>query len=472
MFFMQNKVFSIEKFYLDGTTATLKKIAAVAEADFVALCLRDVRTDFYEEAVKRVFSVASDTGAVMIYSDYKEKRTDSLGNETLYPHPLIDLQSGALRDDFDFGPVVFVRLAALKNAVARMDAERRFGAFYELRLMLSEEGLACREGNGAIFPQYVPGIVHIGEFLYVSEPSDMRKSGVRQFDYVDPGNRERQLEMEEICTAFLGRIGALVPSEAEKTVFRPSQEFPVEASVVIPVFNRARTIKDAVLSALAQKTDFSYNVIVVDNWSDDGTSAIVEGLASSPENRGRLVHVFPEKRGHGIGGCWNTALENAACGRFAVQLDSDDLYASENTLSAIVGCFIHQQCAMVVGSYRLCRFDLTEIPPGVIDHREWTDTNGRNNILRINGLGAPRAFYVPALKEIGGFPDTSYGEDYAVGLRFCRKYRIGRIYDVLYLCRRWEGNSDADLDISRVNANNMYKDRLRTWELQARIKQE
>ena len=281
-----------------------------------------------------------------------------------------------------------------------------------------------------------------------------------------------QLEMEEICTAFLGRIGALVPSEAEKTVFRPSQEFPVEASVVIPVFNRARTIKDAVLSALAQKTDFSYNVIVVDNWSDDGTSAIVEGLASSPENRGRLVHVFPEKRGHGIGGCWNTALENAACGRFAVQLDSDDLYASENTLSAIVGCFMHQQCAMVVGSYRLCRFDLTEIPPGVIDHREWTDTNGRNNILRINGLGAPRAFYVPALKEIGGFPDTSYGEDYAVGLKFCRKYRIGRIYDVLYLCRRWEGNSDADLDISRVNANNMYKDRLRTWELQARTKQE
>lgn len=460
---MKNNGYSVERFDVDGTTRGLEAIAARAVSDYVMLILRDADIDFCDAAVRRMLSVAEDTGALMIYSDFKQRR----GGGSVAPHPLIGLQSGALRDDFDFGPAVFVRLDALKEAVAGMSGQRKYGAFYELRLMLAEKGLSQWTGGG--FPQYVPGIVHVGEYLYEISVPEAGRSGERQFDYVDPRNRERQIEMEEICTAFLSRMGALA-GRAEETVFAPQGDFPVEASVVIPVYNRAKTVGDAVKSALSQKADFTYNVIVVDNWSDDGTSEIIEALAALPENKGRLVHLVPSRKGRGIGGCWNEAVNSRWCGRFAVQLDSDDMYSSEGSLAAVIRCFHELHCPMVVGSYRLCDFNLGEIPPGVIDHREWTDANGRNNILRVNGLGAPRAFYVPILKELGGFPDTSYGEDYALALRFCRKFRIGRIYDVLYLCRRWEGNSDASLDMARLNANNMYKDRLRTWELSARIR--
>lgn len=448
------------------STDGLKAIAAVAGADYIMLCFRQGTVEFMDGALERVLSIASDTGARMLYCDYRGKRVLADGNGECSLHPLIDLQSGALRDNFDFGPVVFVRRSDFSEAVSKMSGNYRYGAFYELRLMLSEAGLSgC--GTARSFPPCVPGIVHINEYIYTFADFDGSEAG--QFDYVNPRNRERQMEMERICTAFLDRIGALAAKEAKRVDFAPSGDFPVEASVVIPVYNRVKTIADAVNSALGQKADFSYNVIVVDNHSTDGTTEIISGMASRPENAGRLIHLVPSRKGHGIGGCWNEALSDNNCGRFAVQLDSDDLYSSENTLSAIVGCFLREKCAMVVGSYRLCGFDLKEIPPGVIDHREWTDENGRNNILRVNGLGAPRAFYSPLLRQTG-FPDTSYGEDYAAGLRFSREYHIGRIYDVLYLCRRWEGNSDAGLDTARLNANNIYKDRLRTWELAARIR--
>lgn len=455
---MKNNGISVEKFFLDGTVQGLKAIAAGAVSDFIMLYLRDVRADFPEESMRRMLSVAEDTGCPMLYSDYKERLSpDADGQEKIIPCPLIDLQEGALRDDFDFGPLVMVRRSAFVKAVSMMDTDYRYGAFYELRLRLSEQGGGFSS------------IIRIAEYLYTVEEAPSGQASSGQFAYVDARNRERQVEMEKICTAYLGRLGALVPGKEEKVDFEPSEKFPVEASVIIPVYNRAKTIADSIRSALSQKTDFAYNVIVVDNYSDDGTSEAIERIASLPENSGRLVHLVPSRRGHGIGGCWNEAVRSRHCGRFAVQLDSDDLYSSENTLSSIISLFHEMHCAMVVGTYRLCDFNLDEIPPGVIDHREWTETNGRNNILRVNGLGAPRAFYAPLLRKFG-FPDTSYGEDYAVVLRFCREYLIGRIYDVLYLCRRWEGNSDAGLDRMRVNANNRYKDMLRTWELRARIR--
>lgn len=455
---MKNNGISVEKFFLDGTVQGLKAIAAGAVSDFIMLYLRDVRADFPEESMRRMLSVAEDTGCPMLYSDYKERLSpDADGQEKIIPCPLIDLQEGALRDDFDFGPLVMVRRSAFVKAVSMMDTDYRYGAFYELRLRLSEQGGGFSS------------IIRIAEYLYTVEEAPSGQASSGQFAYVDARNRERQVEMEKICTAYLGRLGALVPGKAEKVDFEPSEKFPVEASVIIPVYNRAKTIADSIRSALSQKTDFAYNVIVVDNYSDDGTSEAIERIASLPENSGRLVHLVPSRRGHGIGGCWNEAVRSRHCGRFAVQLDSDDLYSSENTLSSIISLFQKMHCAMVVGTYRLCDFNLDEIPPGVIDHREWTEANGRNNILRVNGLGAPRAFYAPLLRKFG-FPDTSYGEDYAVVLRFCREYLIGRIYDVLYLCRRWEGNSDAGLDRMRVNANNRYKDMLRTWELRARIR--
>ena len=152
------------------------------------------------------------------------------------------------------------------------------------------------------------------------------------------------------------------------------------------------------------------------------------------------------------------------CGRFAIQLDSDDLYINHHVLQRIVDTFHEHQCAMVIGSYKMVNFKLEEIPPGIIDHKEWTPDNGRNNALRVNGLGAPRAFYTPLLRQIR-IPNVSYGEDYATALAISREYRI---YEPLYLCRRWEGNSDADLNIQRVNANNYYKDKIRMIEILAR----
>ena len=381
----------------------------------------------------------------MLYSDYYELVEAPDGGTVRRNHPVIDCTRGALRDDFDFGPVLVFRSASFLKALEGMNVERRFGALYDLRLRMDK-------------------IVHIGEYLYTEIETDLRKSGEKQFDYVNPRNREVQIEMEEICTEHLKRIGAYI-APGFKTV-SPDPDFKPEvtASVIIPVFNRVRTVADAVHSALSQECDFDYNVIVVDNHSTDGTS---EKLASIEDRR--LKVIVPERDDLGIGGCWNLAVNSPHCGMYAVQLDSDDIYRDGSTLQKIIDLFRSEGCGMVVGAYEMTDFNLNPLPPGIIDHREWTEENGRNNALRVNGLGAPRAFFVPLLRTIG-FPNVSYGEDYAVGLRISREYRIGRIYEPLYCCRRWEGNSDAALSIERVNANNIYKDSIRTWELEARIR--
>jgi hypothetical protein len=400
-------------------------------------------------ALDRILSIAEDTGADMLYADHYKLVAGEDGIERRERHPLIACQKGALRDDFDFGSVLVFRSSSFKRAVRAMETDYEFGALYDLRLRMKN-------------------IVHINEYLYTEIETDTRKSGEKLFDYVDPKNREVQIEMEKVCTAHLKRIGAWLEPKFKNPDINEfaDNDFTVTASVVIPVFNRAKTIKDAVRSALSQKTDFPYNVIVVDNHSTDGTTEILSAMASEDP---RLKHVIPAKYDLGIGGCWNLAVHHELCGEYAVQLDSDDVYSGPDTLQKIVDAFREQKCAMVVGTYQMTDFQMNPIPPGVIDHKEWTEDNGRNNALRINGLGAPRAFWTPLLRTVN-LPNTSYGEDYALGLRISREYRIGRIYDVLYCCRRWDGNSDAALDIDKVNANNQYKDRIRTWELEARIR--
>ena len=430
-------------------TETLRNIAEAVSAGYILLYTKAEPLDMGLFAIDRMVAIAVDTGADMLYADHYRVLESADGVGRKYKHPLIDCQKGALRDDFDFGSVLFFSARSFRRAVRSMTEDYRWGALYDLRLRMKK-------------------IVHVNEFLYTEVETDGRRSGEKQFDYVDPKNREVQLEMERICTEHLKRIGAWLPP-----VFRNpdleefgGQEFPVTASVVIPVFNRIRTVRDAVVSALSQECDFPYNVIVVDNHSSDGTTQLLEELA---ENDARLVHVVPAKHDLCIGGCWNLAVHHESCGEYAVQLDSDDVYSGSDTLQKIVNAFREQKCAMVVGTYQMTDFDMNPIPPGVIDHKEWTEENGRNNALRINGFGAPRAFWTPLLRTLN-LPNTSYGEDYALGLRISREYRIGRIYDVLYCCRRWEGNSDAALDIERLNANNLYKDRIRTWELEARMK--
>ncbi len=385
----------------------------------------------------------ADSGAAMVYSDY---RVTTLSGETKQV-PTIDCFKGSLRDDFDFGPLVMIDTRRLREACDTIDADYRYAGMYAVRLALSR----------------LAGIVHIPETLYTAVETDTRTSGEKQFDYVDPRNRARQLEMEDACTLHLKKIGAYLEPHFKEADY--SGDFPVEASVIIPVRNRVSTIADAVESALSQTADFKYNVIVIDNHSTDGTTDVLRGLADRYDNLKVIIPAFSDL---GIGGCWNEGVNSAHCGRFAVQLDSDDLYKNDDTLQRIVDTFRKENCGMVIGSYELTDFNLNPLPPGLIDHREWTDDNGRNNALRINGLGAPRAFVTNLLREIR-MPNTSYGEDYALGLAISRDYRIGRIYDSLYLCRRWEGNSDSNLDIARVNANNLYKDRLRTWEVEARI---
>ena len=389
--------------------------------------------------------VAGDTEAAMVYSD---RYTMEQGARKA--HPVIDYQEGALRDDFDFGSVWLVRTSLLHQYTSsEQDHDYQYAALYDLRLFLSREGR----------------LLHLNEYLYTEEERDLRASGEKQFDYVNPRNREVQIEMEKACTAHLKAVNAQVDTSLYNEVDFAEQEFAIEASVVIPVFNREKTIKDAVESALSQKATFKYNVIVVDNHSTDGTSEILSSLLSCHDNK--LHVIIPERTDLGIGGCWNEAINSPFCGRFAVQLDSDDLYSSPKTLQTVVNAFYEQKAAMVIGSYRMCDFELNTLPPGLIDHKEWTDENGPNNALRINGLGAPRAFFTPLLRQVQ-FPNTSYGEDYALGLMFSRRYRIGRIFTELYLCRRWGGNSDAALSVEKVNANNLYKDRLRTMELHAR----
>lgn len=425
------------------STVSLREIASGVKTKYVLLYQKAASCDMSEDALARMVRVADDTGALMVYADHYVVK-DGIREA----HPLIDLQEGALRDDFDFGTMTLVRTDVLREFTERQSREYEYAALYAFRLFMQRKGL----------------IFHLNEYLYTSEMLDMRKSGEKQFDYVNPRNREVQIEMEQAVTEHLTIIGALVDNKKYKEPQFTLGDFPVEASVIIPVFNREKTIADAVRSALSQEASFEYNVIVVDNHSTDNTGKILREI-SDP----RLVVIVPERTDLGIGGCWNEAVYSTSCGRFAVQLDSDDIYSGTDTLQRIVDCFHEQRTGMVIGSYRMCDFDLQTLPPGIIDHREWTDDNGANNALRINGLGAPRAFFTPLLREVG-FPNTSYGEDYALGLWFSRTYRIGRIYDELYLCRRWGGNSDADLSIDKLNKNNSYKDKLRTIELLARKK--
>lgn len=425
---------------------TIRAIAAEAAAGYTLLLTKPVAMMPGMRAVERMLLAASDAGAALTYSDHWEIKD---GERTA--HPVTDYQEGSVRDDFDFGSLLLIETAFLHRYAAESTASYRYAGLYDLRLFISREG----------------SILHINESLYTEEETDLRASGVRQFDYVNPANREVQIEMERAATAHLDAIGARIDTAGYACPDFGEQEFPVEVSVVIPVRNRVKTIADAVRSALGQETSFAYNVIVVDNHSTDGTTEAIDRLADECGGAERLVHIIPGRTDLGIGGCWNVAVNDSRCGRFAVQLDSDDLYSSEKTLQTIVDAFHEQQAAMIVGSYRMCDFSLNTLPPGLIDHREWTDDNGPNNALRINGLGAPRAFFTPLLRQIQ-FPNTSYGEDYAMGLAFSRRYRIGRIYSELYLCRRWDGNSDAALSIEKINANNTYKDRLRTLEIAAR----
>ncbi|HMM18559.1 MAG TPA: glycosyltransferase family 2 protein [Petrimonas sp.] len=423
------------------SSATVKKIAQKSNADYTLIYQKPTVLKPGYFALERMVHIADDTQAGMVYADYYAVTNGEKKN-----NPLIEYQVGSLRDDFNFGSLLLYNTTALKNATMRMRENYLYAGLYDLRLKVSQK-----------YP-----VVHINEYLYTEIEEDTRASGQKIFDYVDPKNRQVQIEMEQACTQHLKDVGAFLEPAFEKIEFNRG-DFEYEASVIIPVRNRIKTIRDAISSVLMQKADFPFNLIVVDNHSTDGTTEAIDSF----KNDERLIHIVPERDDLGIGGCWNMGVHHTKCGKFAVQLDSDDVYSGEDTLQKIINAFYEQQCAMVVGTYRMTNFNMETIPPGIIDHREWTPENGRNNALRINGLGAPRAFYTPVLREIK-VPNTSYGEDYALGLSISRRYQIGRIYDVLYLCRRWEDNSDASLDIVKMNAHNLYKDKIRTWELQAR----
>lgn len=451
-------------------TKNLRQMAATATAPYILLYTKRFELSLGYHALTRLLTVAEDTGASMVYADHRQQ----LPSGEVVMRPLIDYQLGSVRDDFDFGSLLLLRTEDVQAYFLQERLrEYQFAGLYDLRLFLSRRMLP----------------VHVSEPLYTEVETDTRLSGQKQFDYVDPRNRARQIEMERACTRHLKAIGALLaPDEFDEIKF-DTEDFPVEATVVIPVRNRVRTIEDAIRSVFRQETTFPFNLIVVDNHSNDGTSEAIDGFihdsafnlhheagASSEDGQTDgelsikncgLIHLIPTRDDLGIGGCWNMAVHHPQCGRFVVQLDSDDLYSGPDTLQRIVDAFREQRAAMVIGSYRMTDFQLQTLPPGLIDHREWTPQNGRNNALRINGLGAPRAFYTPVLRKIQ-IPNTSYGEDYALGLMIGRRYRIGRIFDELYLCRRWEGNSDAALSTEKVNKNNLYKDQLRTTEILAR----
>lgn len=422
---------------------TVKTIAAHSDAKFSLIYTKFTTLELGQYALERFAGIAADTAAGMVYADYYQL-VDGVRSNL----PVIDYQAGSLRDDFNFGSVLFYNAALLKEAVAETSADYKFAGLYNLRLKVSQKA----------------PLFHMNEYLYTEVEFDTRKSGEKIFDYVDPKNRAVQIEMEEACTDHLKCIGAYLAPEFTKISFDESN-FPVEASVIIPVRNRVKTIEDAIVSVLSQKTNFAFNLIVVDNFSNDGTTEIIQKHAAADA---RLVHIVPNRNDLGIGGCWNAGVDSPLCGKFAVQLDSDDIYQDENTLQTMVDAFYEQNCAMVVGSYTMTNFKLETIAPGLIDHKEWTPDNGRNNALRINGLGAPRAFYTPVLRAVK-VPNTSYGEDYALGLNISRNFQIGRVYNSVYMCRRWEDNSDASLDVVKMNGHNFYKDKIRTIELMARI---
>lgn len=438
------KVFGYPVLHIPALTST-KAIQVIAEhtnADYTLLYTKYTTLELGYFALERMLKIADDSCAGMVYADHYQIQRGQRKNA-----PVIDYQKGSLRDDFNFGSVLLFNTEALKNSVKRMNTSYDTAGLYDLRLKLSQKYK----------------IEHINEYLYSEVEKDTRKSGEKIFDYVDPKNRSVQIEMEKACTEHLKEIGGYLAPQFTKIEF-DANHFEYEASVIIPVRNRIKTVKDAIASVLKQKTTFKFNLIIIDNHSTDGTTEAIDSFKEDD----RLIHLIPERKDLGIGGCWNAGVHHEKCGKFAVQLDSDDVYKDENTLQTIVNTFYEQNCAMVVGSYMMTDFNMNMIAPGIIDHKEWTPENGRNNALRINGLGAPRAFYTPVLREIK-VPNTSYGEDYALGLNFSRIYQIGRVYDIVYLCRRWEDNSDASLDIVKMNAHNTYKDRIRTWELEARI---
>lgn len=437
-----NEIFQLHEAPFD--THILQEIAEKAQARYTLIYLKTWPLELGYEALTRLVTIADDSGATLLYADHYTTTPDGERQR----HPLIDYQVGSVRDDFAMGSLLLIRTESLKHYFQQeMIHPYRHAGLYDLRLFLSREVLP----------------LHVSEYLYTEVETDTRLSGQKQFDYVDPRNRSRQIEMERACTRHLRHINAYLAAGEYSQIILDREPMPVEASVIIPVRNRVKTIEDAVRSALSQKTNFPFNVIVIDNHSTDGTTELLEELVKGEG----LIHLIPKREDLGIGGCWNLAIHDPRCGRFAVQLDSDDLYSSPDTLQRIVETFYQENAAMVIGSYRMCNFQLETLPPGLIDHREWTENNGRNNALRINGLGAPRAFFTPILREVQ-IPNTSYGEDYALGLMLSRRYRIGRIYDELYLCRRWEGNSDAALSVEAVNRNNLYKDSLRSLEIRAR----
>jgi hypothetical protein len=424
------------------SSETIRKIAEKSVAAYSLIYTKDSTLELGQFALERFYRVAEDTKAGLVFSDYYEIKDGIRSN-----HPVIDYQEGSLRDDFDFGSVLFYNAENMKKAVVETNENYQFAGLYNLRLKVSQQA----------------ELVHMNEYLYSEVETDTRKSGEKQFDYVDPRNRAVQLEMEAACTDHLKKSGGYLAPQFKKIEFNESN-FPVEASVIIPIRNRVKTVEDAIKSVLMQKTAFDFNLIIIDNFSTDGTSELIQKYA---QQDARVVHLIPNRNDLGIGGCWNEGVHSAQCGKFAVQLDSDDVYQNENTLQTIVDAFYAQNCAMVIGSYTMTNFKMETIAPGLIDHKEWTPENGRNNALRINGLGAPRAFYTPVLRDIK-VPNTSYGEDYALGLAISRHYQIGRIYDSLYLCRRWDENSDASLDVVKMNGHNLYKDKIRTVELKAR----
>lgn len=425
-----------------NSTSTVRKIAEHSDADYCLIYTKYTTLDMGMFALERMLNIASDSAAGMVYADHYQ-----VIGEARTACPVIDCQQGSLRDDFNFGSVLLYQAAALKSAASEMNVEYNSAGLYDLRLRVSR----------------IAPLVHINEYLYSEVENDTRKSGEKIFDYVDPKNRGVQIEMEAACTAHLKSIGGYLAPEFTQIEFNAG-DFEYEASVLIPVRDRIRTVEDAIRSVLMQKTNFKFNLIIVDNYSTDGTTEAIKKYASDE----RLIHLIPERKDLGIGGCWNLGVHHPKCGKFVVQLDSDDVYSDENTLQKMVDAFYQQNCAMVVGTYMMTDFNMNMIAPGIIDHKEWTPENGRNNALRINGLGAPRAFYTPVLRDIK-VPNTSYGEDYALGLNISRNFQIGRVYDVVYMCRRWDDNSDASLDVVKMNGHNTYKDRIRTWELQARI---
>jgi hypothetical protein len=427
---------------LFGSTKALKEYISHIDTSYTLIYTKLTPLDLGQNALHRLIQTCQNSSAGMVYSGYFEQKEGALK-----PHPVIEYQDGSLRDDFDFGSLLLYRSEAMIEAVKRMDQDYEIAGLYDLRLKVSQ--------NYRLF--------HLPELLYIELELDTRKSGEKMFDYVDPRNRFKQIEMEKACTAHLKAVGAWLAPKFKEIGFS-NGDFEYEASVIIPVWNRAKTIGDAIKSVLSQEADFKFNLIVVDNYSTDGTTDIVKSFADKDK---RIVHVIPKRKDLGIGGCWNEAINHPLCGKFAIQLDSDDLYIDNSVIQQVVNSFYEQNCAMVVGSYQMVNFKLEEIPPGLIDHKEWTPDNGRNNALRINGLGAPRAFYTPVLREIQ-VPNVSYGEDYALGLAISRNYQIGRIYNPLYLCRRWDENSDSSLDIVKMNAHNFYKDKIRTLEFWAR----